>query len=396
LDIKDPACFVPFTYCIKYGEHNIQEGQMKSEVIEAWPGFFSLEKEWNGLLSNSRADTIFLTWEWMKSWVEVAGKSIIPFIISVRDNKGALVGIAPFYLAELRLLGLVPYHVLRIMADYATGLDYADWIVRKDCEAEVSQSIVKVLSTYSKHWDCIWIPNVAGWTGARERIFLTCKERGFLCHERPRDFGSFDLPEDVNTYMRTLSPKKRAETRLRIRNILGINGVTTSRCRTVDELPRFLNGLFDLHYRHWRQRGEEGTFRRKPVQALFYRIFTKAALEKGWLRLCGLEDHGEFKAVQIGYVYNNIFHSLQEGFDPDYKPGVGHALRYKVIEACIDEKVSSYDFLGEMTAHKKRWGAKKRMGFDFFIGHKSLKNRLLFSRDIWPTGRFLRPVNLPC
>jgi len=369
---------------------------LRSEVIEDWSGFFSLEKEWNDLLSNARADTIFLTWEWMKSWVEVVGKSVIPFIISVRDNKGTLVGIAPFYLAEFRLSGLVPYHALRIMADYATGLDYGDWIVREDCEVEVSHAIAKALLRYREHWDCIWIPNVAGWTGARERIFLTCKEQGFLCHERPRDFSSFDLAEDMDTYMKILSRKRRSTLRRKMKEILGRDGVTVSRCRTPDELPRFLNGLFDLHYRHWRQRGEEGTFRRKPGQAVFYRIFTKTALEKGWLRLFGLEEHGEFRAVQIGYVYKNVFNALQDGFDPDYIPGVGNALRYKVIEACIAEGIKAYDFLGEMTEHKRRWGAKKRMGFDFFMGHKSLRNRLLFSRDIWPTGRFLRPVDLPC
>ena len=364
-----------------------------SEFIENWPGFLSLKAEWNGLLSRSRADTVFLTWEWIRSWSEVVGESVRPFIISVRDNNGSLLGLAPFYLSELSLLGLLPYRALRIMADYATGLDYADWIIRKDCEVEVSHAITKALAEYKKYWDCIWMPNVAGWTGARERILRPCGEQGFFSHERSRDFGVFDLPEDMKKYFQSLSRNRRSQLRRQIKKVLGRNDIRFLRCLTADDLPRFLDALFELHYRRRNKLGDEGTFRRKPDQVIFYRSFTKAAFKKGWLWFFGLEDHGEFKAIQIGYVYNNVFHQLQEGFDPDYIDGVGNVLRTRVIEACIAEGIKAYDFLGDMTEHKRRWGAKLRTGYDFFISHKSLKNRILFTREVWPTGRFLRPQN---
>ena len=88
-----------------------------------------------------------------------------------------------------------------------------------------------------------------------------------------------------------------------------------------------------------------------------------------------------------------MFHSLQEGFDPDATKGIGNVLRARVIARCIEEKLAGYDFLGTMSDHKRRWGAEERLGWDFLIGRPSLKNRLLFSRKIWPTGRYLRPVS---
>jgi hypothetical protein len=82
---------------------------------------------------------------------------------------------------------------------------------------------------------------------------------------------------------------------------------------------------------------------------------------------------------------------MQEGFDPTYVKGVGNVLRLKVIETCIEEGIQGYDFLGELTEHKRTWGAEKRIGYNLYIGHRSLKNVLLFTKEVWPTGRFLRP-----
>ena len=127
--------------------------------------------------------------------------------------------------------------------------------------------------------------------------------------------------------------------------------------------------------------------------AEFYRRFSPIAMRKGWLRLYALFDEGAFKAVQVGYVYRNVFYQLQEGFDPAYVNGVGNVLRAKVIEACIDEGLEGYDFLGDMSEHKRRWLATLREGRDLLIGRSTLKNLLLSKPGVWPSGRYMRQVS---
>ncbi|MBZ5567595.1 MAG: GNAT family N-acetyltransferase [Acidobacteriia bacterium] len=368
---------------------------MKAELIADWPAFLSLAAEWDGLLAHSRADTIFLTWDWIRSWIEVAGHKFQPFVITVRDGQGVLAGAAAFYLAQLRLLRTVSFRTLRVMADYATGAEYPDWIVRRDCEDAAVDAIAAALASSSRPWDCIWMPAVSGWTGARERLQRACEKQGFYCHTRAADFACFDLPESWNLYVRALSQNRRQQMRADMKRVMQRPGVTISRCETADQVPRYLDALFDLHYRRWKGEGQEGTFRRKPSEAAFYRCFAPRALEKGWLRIYGLQENGEFKAVQIGYVYRGNFLQLQEGFDPAYVKGAGNVLRAKSIEACIEDGVKGYDFLGAMTEHKRRWLAQQRDGWDFFIGKKSLKNAALFYKGIWPTGRYLRPSHAP-
>jgi CelD/BcsL family acetyltransferase involved in cellulose biosynthesis len=187
----------------------------------------------------------------------------------------------------------------------------------------------------------------------------------------------------------------RAEVRKRRREVFGRLEGSISRCASEKDLDPLLDALLSLNHSRWLSTGQPGSFVRKPLEERFYREFTRFALARGWLRLVAVKIGGELKAAQIGYVYGDVFYSLQEGFDPEGPPGVGNALRSRVIEDCIAEGVQTYDFLGGFTEHKRRWLAKPRYGHDLFIGRRHNKNALLFAIGFWPTGRYLRPLGMP-
>ena len=105
-----------------------------------------------------------------------------------------------------------------------------------------------------------------------------------------------------------------------------------------------------------------------------------------------LRIDGVVRAVQYGYAYRDTFLQVQEGYDPAGPDGIGNLLREQVFNTCIAEGLRTYDFMGEFTEHKRRWGSVRRIGSDVFTGHRSLKNRALFTRPVWPTGRYLREV----
>ena len=366
-----------------------------TEIITEWSRFFALETEWKDLLPRSRSNSIFLTWEWMQSWIETVGVSVQPFVVTVRIDSGALVGLAPFYCGKMYLFKSIPYRTLRIIGDYASGAEYPDWIVDKDLEQKVMMTISSALKENRDRWDCIWMPNMAGWTGAMESIKESCNEAGFYCHIRPKTFSFISLLNNMKSFFECFSAKKRQQLRRLQRNILGRDGVVVTCCQLQEDLPIYLKALFDLHYQRWNHKGKDGGFRHRPLMVSFYKRFTKEALEKKWLRFAALKDKGCFKAIQIGYDYRGVFHQLQEGFDPAYANGVGNVLRLKMIEDCIGDGIRIYDFLGGFSEHKRRWLAQERVGYDIFIGARKLKNRFLFFKKIWPTGRFLRPAKFP-
>ncbi|HVR70272.1 MAG TPA: hypothetical protein VMT87_05440, partial [Vicinamibacteria bacterium] len=139
---------------------------MRTEIIRDWASLGQLEGEWNTLLSSSRADTIFLRWQWIQAWGEAVGRAHPLLVVVARDSQGALAGVAPFYQSTLRLFGRVPFRTLRLLGDYPTGSEYPDWIVRLRGEDEAITALAHALTRARREWDCIWMPNMSGWTGA--------------------------------------------------------------------------------------------------------------------------------------------------------------------------------------------------------------------------------------
>ena len=233
------------------------------------------------------------------------------------------------------------------------------------------------------------MPRMSGWTGALERITTALKNSGLLFNHRTSPFSCFDLPDTLKTFEEGFSSSRRQQLRRNRRKLTSKPEVEITFCETPEELQEYTDALFDLHHRRRMLLDDPGLFLRRPAEAKFYRTFLPMALEQGWLRFAALRHAGKIEAIQIGYIYNQEFLQLQEGFNPDYEKGAGNVLRHEVIEKCINDDLVRYDFLGDFSEHKRRWGAKERDGHDLFIAHPSLKNRLLFLREIWPSGRFI-------
>lgn len=367
---------------------------MKTALITSWNQLSSLEDEWNTLLRSSHSDTLFLTWEWIQAWREVVGEAQEPLVVTVRDSSQRLVGIAPFYRYRVRFLGCLQLKALRILADFATASEYPDWFVSPDCEVEALSAIAKALRQANDLWDVIWMPRISGWNGTLNRLIPALESAGLLYRSRPTPFSSIPLPDSLQQFEARFSSKRRQQMRRKRRNLMSRPGVEVSHCQKQDELPDFIESLFDLHHRRRMLLGDPGCFIRKPAEASFYRHFLPKALANGWLRLAALTQNGTVEAIQIGYAYGGNFLQMQEGFNPDYLSGSSNVLRHIIIEECIREGLNTYDFLGGFSEHKRRWGAQERHGHDLLIGRPSLINRLLLQQDIWPTGRFIKEQGL--
>lgn len=365
---------------------------MRYEWIKEWSQFEQLNPEWNDLLHRSSADTVFLTWEWVHSCGEAVDWDLQPFVIIVRNDAGVLVGVAPLYLKKYRLLRLIPIRLIQFLTGVVEGSEYFDFIVDKNYENEVYPLIMSALLERQSEWDCVFIRKIAGWTGARERILGACRTSSTQANERVLPFSAISLPDDSPSFSKMLSSRKRGQLRKEIKQAFMPHDARILMCETEHEIPKFIDALLKLHFFRWQLRGEEGAFKGSPVEVRFYRKFLPLALCNNWLRFVALDDGIRFRASQIGYVYKNIFSSIQEGFDPTYTKGVGNALRGQVIEKCIDDGIHEYDFLGGYSDHKRRWAAQKRHGYDILIGHKLAMSRFVLKAGIWPTGRFLRPV----
>lgn len=351
--------------------------------------------EWNEVLKSSNANSIFLTWEWIENWLRSLFSKACLFVVIVRDQQKRIIAIAPFYYSILRLLNCIPYRCLRILGDRYSGGEYPDIILRKNYEIIGLKVVSQVLMENRRDWDCIWVPNVSGWNGAGDRWIKLGESLPVYMNLRKRRFSYISFKGSYEDYLERFSASRRKSIRYERRKLLKEHHARFMLCKDHESLTLFLSRLFELHQKRWRSLQQDGSFVRQPMMQVFYQTFATLALHQDWLRCYALEVDGQIQAVQYGYFYNNIFYALQEGFEPDGPTSIGNVLRNYVMQACIDEGVHIYDFLGGYSQHKKRWGAVIREGYDLFLGKQNIKIGVLFGRNflnkkIWPTGRFLR------
>jgi len=351
----------------------------------------ALAPEWNGLLQASCADTIFLTWEYISAWLDAVAPRAELHVLTVRNESGELVGIAPFYRRRILLRSVLTYRCLCILGDHGGPAEYLDLIVHRDHEQPVLDTLAAAL-TCSRDWDCMWIRRVAGWTGAPERLGRLVRAAGLHVWRRDVSFSAIELPSALDQYLQLLSSKTRYQVRRGAKQLNESGEVTFEHCRSLKQLPGFIDDLERLHQKHWESVDEMGGFRRNPSFREFVQTICLRAIDKGWVEFTRVRVNDISVAVQFGFTYRGTFSAIQEGFDPDFKKvteGIGNVLRCRTIQESIDAGLTCYDFLGGESWHKHRWGAQLRQGFDFFIHRRIMKTLPLRARPVWPTGRHM-------
>src|SRR5262249_26532764 len=129
------------------------------------------------------------------------------------------------------------------------------------------------------------------------------------------------------------------------------------RCTEESVLDRSLSALFELHGKHWQEKGIAGSFDIQERRH-FYRELSSLLLQKDLLEFWLLKLNDQIVAAQFGFRYGDTVFSLQEGFDPAFSAdSVGYVLRSQVLKTLIERGIREYDFLAGTNESKMRWGA---------------------------------------
>src|ERR1043166_2984854 len=110
--------------------------------------FESLRAEWNQLLSQSSADCLFLTWEWLFTWWKHLARETTPMIVCARRGgpRGALSAIAPMVRQSPSWRQFRPIAGLAFLGTGSIGSDYLDLIARQGEEPESIEAVSRELT----------------------------------------------------------------------------------------------------------------------------------------------------------------------------------------------------------------------------------------------------------
>lgn len=313
--------------------------------VEQWPDvrFAAIHAEWEGLLSRSDADPLFMGWDWQRLWWEthhaLLGGELVLLACYHADT---LVGLAPFYRHTARHRGGIRAPRLELIGSTwrdGRGVfsEYLDLIVARGHEG----AVVKAFAAWLRS-DSSWSDLVLGNTRSTGPAALLSRADlgadGFVRDTDHLEAHRVRLDGDFNQYLRALPGSIRRKVwnqRSKLDHPRLVVADPDQAEATLDQIDAF-------HLARWNAPQYVGVARE------FHRGLTARLARKGALRMSALESGGRPIVVMYNIRLGTTEYNLQSGFDAaqaaGFSPGYLH-FGYSIEEAFRDG-LEWFDFLG--------------------------------------------------
>ena len=324
------------------------------EIVDDRRRFAALRREWSELLASSRADCLFLTWEWMYTWWTHLSEGRQLFLVTVRrDSK--LIALAPLAINKV----FRSMRMCEFLGVGSVGSDYLDFIVDAAFESEAVSALVECLAETGLS---LRLPSVKEdslvATAFAEKI---CDQRWRLRKVAMPVCPFIDLTSaSWDSYIGTRGSSHRYNFKRRLRNLEKSYAVRFERAESDDECRAALQNVIALHLSRWSNRGGSDGFHQERLLAFHQELITLAR-EEGWLRLRVLTLNGHPAGAFYGFRYRGKYIFYQSGFDESFlRQSVGLVTIGLTIREAIEEGAAEYDFLHGAESYKFLWAGEVR------------------------------------
>jgi CelD/BcsL family acetyltransferase involved in cellulose biosynthesis len=354
---------------------------LRVELVSDDAGFDALAGEWDELLESSAQRVYFLRYSWNRSWWRHhAPRGARPHILCCRDARGKLVGLAPLYWRQHRLLG-VPY--VRELGFIGMGIElktseYMDNITRRGEERAVAHAFADFLRS-RRDWDRVWLHQVPA-----DSQFLRhlCEIFGDDAASRHCDRAPYiDTSVPWEDYKRSLGRSMRRNVEYYARRLFKTRPCEFRRARTRAEAEQALDVLVRLHQVRWQSAGQPGSFS-DPMLRTLLGDAVRDEFDAGRVRLWTLAVDGRIEAALMGLLDNGVLHYFQKGFNPEFgKDGIGTALLSLCLRDCFeDPQIRAFDFMGGGAVYKDLWAREHRSTCICVVERFNMRTRLHTAR----------------
>ncbi len=313
------------------------------EIISDEEQLGRLVPDWWSLWHRSPAATPFQTPAWLRAWWSAFHPGRL-HVLAVRSH-GRLVGLAPFYIEDgsgrALPIGIPVSDHLDVLVDPAASGEALAAISGHVSGSGVPHWLFSDLPPGSAALD---LPCPAG--------FHEAAEPSDPCPVLPLRPGADPLRGSVPA--RQIRKLRMAQSRA------GRRGRVRTRDIEPDEVPAFLDLLFELHGRRWASRGETGVLA-DPRLRVFHEAALPALAERGLAHLKVLEIGGRAVGAYYGLRSGQHAYAYLGGFDPDYAfESPGTILIGEAIADAAGAGASAFHFLRGGEPYKYAWGAEDR------------------------------------
>lgn len=348
---------------------------MTSKTIELVQDIENLQGIWNKTIKQYNADNVFITYEWLISWIKAFAPNTRQFIICIKEND-EIIAIAPLIILLIKEFG-IPLNRLQFIG-YGS-CDYIDFIILKDCR-ECLDLFFDFIKKHIQLWDYCELHNIPG---KSENITffesmqstVNCNinlfREYYVCPYLKLDTNIDSILKQIKTGLRY--DLKSGERELNKTGELNFKKITDQK-NAINEIPVFLEMLHRRGASVNRQRTTKKILEHKQI---FNQYIENEVMWKNTF-FCKLCVDNIPVAYHFGFEYNRKIYWYIPTFNIDYKKfSPGKIIIKKSIEYALANRFEEFDFLNGDEPYKFQWTTESRENFYLFITSDRLKSRIL-------------------
>ncbi|MGM0588470.1 MAG: GNAT family N-acetyltransferase [Bacteroidota bacterium] len=332
--------------------------------------FEILRTHWVDLAERSNV-TIYLSYEWAKSWWDHYGKhkNRNLFVITLWSGP-KLVALAPMYEERSRMGSKVIEHRMRFIGsggsqnatlgfkdDYGIS-DFLDVLVDPDYTQQVAKQMARLLNSDYVEADRIFFDQARDDSFVINSLYPTLKQEGLETSLLQTDTCPYivvDEFDSLKSYIQSLdSSSARRRFRQTLRAADSDEYFVFEEPQSWDEIEEATEAIISLHQDRWNELGFPGVFYEQRFED-FFKQLVQDAYERDWLWFKVARDDQGICAARMLIRYNNRYFDYISGFDDNRKsakrrPGIG--LLINVVRDAIEEGTPRVELLRGEESYK--------------------------------------------
>lgn len=364
----------PTVFMLNHINKNPVEPKLREEAFNPTSG---PPVWWSKLFSEVQVGSIFLSPQWIQTWLDIYGMDFSGKLLSWWQNDICIAGVILLF----RPAKLGPFPIRLAILNTAAEIDenapfieYNDVLCLPGYEEFILDSLVAYLARQS--WDQLYL---AGYTESSLIARLQTRALPGEWHLIDKKSPYIDLRSLGDGGLdRYFSSNTRTQIRRSIKLYEERGALRIDVAQNLDESLKHLDALADLHRAAWARRGQPGGFRSPRFihfhKALIQRLLPERAVE---LLRVSAGDH------TIGYIYNFLLdgkvYFYQSGFayeaDSKIKPGL--VTHYLAAQNYCERGFIEYDFMAGDARYKRSLAKSTRTLYWSWVERSNFRMTLI-------------------
>lgn len=304
---------------------------------------------WNDLLSKSKIDNIFLTYEWVQACIRYFHMNERLLMLNVFDDE-VLVGIAPLMIRRCKYFGL-PVRLLCFIG--TTISDRMDFIIdKKSHKKEIITLMMDYIIKIKAEWDFIDLQEIADHTNSAQIIeeWLGSNKMASIIGPQTRSFLININKNNKEVLLNTFTKKLRN----RLKKI-DFQKLRFQRYIDADmKDDRLFSEIAFIENNSWKGYEKKGLFSRESGFKFHREIFNKFSRRK-WIDLSILYFGNTPIAFVYNYLYGHRLYNYSIAFDKKYEAlSPGNILMLWTLKDSVVKDISEVDFVRGEAFWKQR------------------------------------------